>query len=90
MIVIDRTKVLANQTSSSSVASDNSWHPEFLKLILLYGRKNVNTAREQYADYSTRRATTCVINAVRHLARNASSNLERNGFNVKVALKFSA
>ena len=86
--MIDRMKEVANQTSSAAVLHPTT--PGILKLILLYGRKNVNTSREQYADYSTRRATTCVINAVRHLARNASSNLERNGFNVKVALKISA
>ena len=53
---VDRMKEVANQTSSAAVLHPTT--PGILKLILLYGRKNVNTSREQYADYSTRRATT--------------------------------
>ena len=79
MMIVNRTKAVLHPTTLG-----------ILKLILLYGRRNVNTVRKQCANYSTRRATTSVMNAARHLASYASRNMERNGFNVKVVSRIIA
>ena len=78
-MMIYRAKAVLHQTTLG-----------ILKLTVLYGRRNVNTAKKQCANYSTRHATSSVISAVRHLASYASRNIERNGFKVKVVSMFIA